>query len=112
MAANYWKWGRPVGANRSTERQLPEHLDFQSQQGDRARKGYISPFYYYDFTMNNVRYTDSTKKKSKPETREVESEKRREARAGWPLQEVKPIRFSAFADEYIKGSSPKSVKAA
>lgn len=68
----------------------------------KPRKGYTSPFYYYDFTVNGVRHTGGTGKKSKLEAREVESEKRKQAKAGKWDQAIKPIGFSAFADLYLK----------
>lgn len=68
----------------------------------KPRKGYRSPFWYFDFITNGVRYTGSTGKTNKIEARGVEAEKRESAKSGRPGEQVKPIRFEDFATEYLR----------
>ena len=68
----------------------------------RPRKGYRSPFWYYDFQVRGVRYTGSTGEKNKIDARQKESEKRKEAKAGNSAVQIKPITFSDFAREYLR----------
>ena len=68
----------------------------------RPRKGYRSPNWYFDFTVNGVRYTGSTGKTNKIEARGKEAEKREEAKSGQAGEQVKPIRFEDFAKEYLR----------
>ncbi|HEV8337261.1 MAG TPA: site-specific integrase [Candidatus Polarisedimenticolia bacterium] len=61
-----------------------------------------SPFWHYDFIYNGQRHKGSTEEKNKPKAREVESQKRQEARSGGLERQVKPIGFSDFADKYLE----------
>ena len=61
-----------------------------------------SPVYSYDFTCNGKRYKGSTGETSKPLAREVETEKRKEARSGTGRKKISPITFDVLADKYIE----------
>jgi integrase len=60
-----------------------------------------SPFWHYDFTYHGKRYKGSTEETNKVNARTVETNKRNEAKTGGLDREIKPIGFSAFADEYL-----------
>src|SRR5262245_7250899 len=66
----------------------------------KPRKGYTSPFYYYDFTVKGKRYMGSTEKKSKLDARAVEAEKRKQILEGTGPTAIEPIRFSALTKKY------------
>lgn len=66
------------------------------------RPGERSPFYHYDFIVNGVRHRGSTEERKKDRAREVETDKKRQARAGKWNAEIKLMGFSALADAYLK----------
>jgi len=58
-----------------------------------------SPYWWYEFKWLDHRYRASTGEKKKDKAREKETERRKEIRSG--RREIKPITFTALADEYL-----------
>ena len=66
------------------------------------KNGDRSPIYSYEFMVNGQRYKGSTHETSKELAREVEQEKRQQARSGRHGKQITPVPFAVLADQYIK----------
>lgn len=66
----------------------------------KPRKGYQSPYWYFDFWLDGKRYTGSTEKTKKADARDVEAGKRQEIRDGKQPATITPIKFSELTKKY------------